>query len=105
MPSWTECFDSIVIRRVSQRWQRSRYAWDEELAFEAMSTIRGPRTRGQALVYSYSFLNHHVGAARQAFELSPNDAVERNESVLVDYGCGPATALMGLAEAHFAAVG
>lgn len=103
MPTWTDCFDSIVIGRVKRRWERSRQSWDDDLAVAAMATIRGPRTGGEALVYCYTFLNHHAGAARQAFELCPDDSVAADECVLIDYGCGPASALMGLAEAHFIA--
>src|SRR2546429_8572725 len=103
MPSWTDCFDSIVIARVNRRWGRSSRWWDEELAMPARTTIRGPTTFGQALVYSYTFLNHHVGAARVAFELGPDNSLASEECLLIDYGCGPGSALLGLAEAHFAA--
>lgn len=103
MPSWTDCFSSVVVGRVSHRWRNSRYSWDEELGVDARSIITGARTFGEALVYSYSYLNHHTGGARAAFNLCGAAKIQQDECVLVDYGCGPATALMGLAELHFQA--
>lgn len=101
MPSWTTCFNSVVVGRVQSRWTRNSFSWDEELAVNALDTITGPRTPGAGLVYSYAYLNHHVGAARAAFGLCANGATSRQHAVLVDFGCGPATALLALAETHY----
>jgi hypothetical protein len=101
MPTWVTCFNSVVVGRVQRRWNRSSFSWDEELAVNALQTITGPRTSGAGLVYSYAYLNHHVGAARGAFELCAHGGITAEEAVLIDFGCGPATALLALAETHY----
>lgn len=102
MPTWTTCYANVVLGRVAHRWRQSPLTWDSELAVEPLTTIRGPRTPGEALVYSYAYLHHHVGAARAAFELEPTPRPARPECTLIDYGCGPATALMAFAESAYA---
>jgi hypothetical protein len=101
MPTWANCFNSVVVGRVQRRWGRNSFFWDEDLAVDAFETITGPRTIREGLVYSYAYLNHHVGAARAAFELCDDGATSAHDAVLIDFGCGPATALLALAETHY----
>lgn len=101
MPSWSTCFSNVVIGRVNRRWQRSPLTWDDDLGIEALRTIEGATTPGAALVYSYAYLNHHVGAASESFKLGDSEIPAFSECVLIDYGCGPGTALMALAETQW----
>ncbi len=105
MPTWELCFDSVVIGRVNSRWSRTAPSWDQDLALDARQTITGPSSPGAALVYSYAYLNHHVGAISESVKLIPNEQLDQDECVLVDYGCGPGTALMALAENHLLRTG
>lgn len=105
MPSWTSCYENVVIDRVTQRWRRSQQSWDQDLSVNAFETTPGPTSPGKALVYSYAYLNHHVAAAESAFALGPPPPAAPPACVLVDYGCGPGSALMALAESHFKRTG
>lgn len=105
MPTWNTCFDHVVVGRVNQIHASNPYSPPASLAGRARDLITGARTDGEALLYSYTFLNHHVGAVSNAFQLALNHLGAFEECVLIDYGCGPGAAMMALAEISYASAG
>ena len=78
-------------QRGNSRWSRNAISWDQDLAIDARQTITGPGSPAAALVYSYAYLNHHVGAISESIKLIPDTILEQDECVLIDFGLSQIT--------------